>query len=95
MSGRWLHLATTYDADAGKTTHYLNGDVLHEETIAKDLLVKTTRIGAASIGNWSIPIKPDAEYAVRNLNGSIDEFMIMSSALHADEIKEIFENGKP
>ncbi len=95
MSGRWLHLATTYDADAGKTTHYLNGDILHEETIAKDLLVKTTRIGAASIGNWSIPIKPDAEYAVRNLNGSIDEFMIMSSALNADEIKEIFENGKP
>ncbi len=95
MSGRWLHLATTYDANAGATTHYLNGNVLHQETINGDLLVKTTRIGAASICNWSIPIKPDAEYAVRNLNGSIDEFIIMSSALSKEEIKEIFDNGKP
>jgi hypothetical protein len=95
MSGRWLHLATTYDAEAGKTTHYLNGELLHEETIAEELKVTTTRIGAASIGNWSIPIKPDAEYAVRNLNGSMDEFMIFSSALGEDEIQEIYVNGKP
>ena len=60
LSGRWLHLAVTYDAAAGRTTHYLNGEVLHEEKIAKDLHVKTTRIGAASIGNWSIPTRPDA-----------------------------------
>jgi len=95
MSGRWLHLATTYDADAGKTVHYLNGKSIHEESIAEELKVSTTRIGAASICNWSIPIKPDAEYAVRNLNGSMDEFMIFSSALGKDEIQEIYENGKP
>ncbi|QEG22457.1 LamG-like jellyroll fold domain-containing protein [Mariniblastus fucicola] len=95
MSGRWLHLATTYDADAGKTTHYLNGERIHEETIADQLVVRETRIGAASIGNWSIPTKPDAEFAVRNLNGSMDEFMILSDALSENEIREIYESGKP
>jgi len=95
MSGRWIHLATTYDATNGTTTHYVDGDVIHEETIAEDLLVNTTRIGAASICNWSIPIKPDAQYAVRNLNGSMDEFTIFSAALTSKEIKEIYENGKP
>ena len=95
MSGRWIHLATTYNAESGLTKHYLDGEVLHEEAISEELRVKTTRIGSASICNWSIPIKPDAEYAVRNLNGSIDEFIIMSSALTDGEIKEIYEHGKP
>ncbi len=95
LSGRWLHLATTYNAETGRTTHYLNGKVLHEEFIDKDLLVKTTRIGAASIGNWSIPTQADSEFAIRNLNGSIDEFVILAAALSANEIKEMYENGKP
>ncbi len=95
LSGRWLHLATTYDADVGRTTHYFNGNVLHEESIDEELIVKTTRIGAASIGNWSIPTRPDSEFAIRNLNGSIDEFAIFAASLTADEIKEMYENGKP
>ena len=95
LSGRWLHLATTYDANAGRTTHYLNGVTLHEEAIDKDLVVRTTRIGAASIGNWSVPTRTDSEFAIRNLNGSIDEFAIFGAALSADEIMEIYDNGKP
>lgn len=95
LSGRWLHLATTYDVDAGRTRHYLNGQVIHEESIAEELLVETTRIGAASIGNWSIPTRPDAEFAIRNLNGSLDEFAIYSAALAPDEIKEMYQHGKP
>lgn len=95
LSGRWLHLATTYDADAGRTTHYLNGDIIHDEDIDPDLQVRTTRIGAASIGNWSIPTRPDSEFAIRNLNGSIDEFVIFAAALSADEIREMYNHGKP
>lgn len=95
MSGRWLHLATTYDADAGRTTHYLNGRILHADDIDPALQVRTTRIGAASIGNWSIPTRPDSEFAIRNLNGSIDEFAIFAAALSADEIRKMYENGKP
>ena len=95
MSGKWIQLATTYDAEAARTTHYLNGAVLHSETIPQAQQVKTTRIGAASIGNWALPTKPDAEFAIRNLNGSIDEFAIFSAALSADEIREFYDYGKP
>ena len=95
MSGQWLQLATTYDVDQKQTTHYLNGLALSQETIPDVQLVSTTRIGKASIGNWSMPTKPDAAFAIRNLNGSIDEFTIFGAALSPEEILEIYENGKP
>ena len=88
-------LATTYDVDSQRTVHYLNGEVLHSEMIPDAQLVKTTRIGAASIGNWSLPTKPDARFAIRNLNGRIDEFVMFAAALNAKEVKEIYEHGKP
>jgi hypothetical protein len=95
MSGRWLHLATTYSVERAVTTHYVNGEILHEETIGEKMLVHTTRIGAATIGNWSVPTKADAEFAIRNINGTIDEFAIFASALSANEIEEMYENGRP
>ncbi|MCC9601890.1 FecR domain-containing protein [Stieleria sp. JC731] len=95
LSGRWLFLATTYDADTGETTHYLNGEIIHQETIDPSLVVHQTRIGAATIGNWSTPTREDAEFAIRNLNGSMDEFAIFSAVLSPREIEEIYRNGKP
>ena len=95
LSGKWLHLATTYSVDEKLVTHYLNGQVLHEEEIPDFQLVRTTRFGRATIGNWSSPQRPDAHFAIRNLNGSMDEFALFSAALTHDEIKEIYEHGKP
>lgn len=95
LSGKWVHLATTYDVDAQLVTHYVDGQVLHEENIPNFQLVRTTRFGRATIGNWSSPQRPDAHFAIRNLNGSMDEFALFSAALTNEEIKEIYENGKP
>ena len=95
LSGKWLHLATTYNVDTGRTTHYLNGQALHTEIIPDVQLVKTTRIGTATIGNWSDSTKPDASFAIRNLNGRIDELAIFSAALTAEEVKEMYDHGKP
>lgn len=95
MSGKWLHFAVTYDITSSQTTHYLNGEILHTEQIPPPQLAKKTRFGTASIGNWSLPTLPDEEFAVRNLNGSIDEFLLMSRALSADEILRMYDHGKP
>lgn len=95
LSGKWLHLATTFDVSEKRVTHYLNGQVLHTEIIPDNQLMTTTRIGRATIGNWSSPQRPDADFAIRNLNGSMDEFALFSAALTADEIKDIYEHGKP
>lgn len=96
QSGQWLMIATTYDVDAMKVTHYLNGRVFSQEAIPQEYLVETVVIGPASICNWSEPVyRTDARFAVRNLNGSMDEFALFSAALGADEISNIFEHGKP
>lgn len=95
LSGKWIHLATTYDVDQKAVTHYLNGQLIHREQIPDFQVVPTTRFGPSTLCNWSSPQRPDAHFAIRNLNGSIDEFAILSDALTADEIKEIYEHGKP
>ncbi|MFG0334510.1 MAG: LamG-like jellyroll fold domain-containing protein [Maioricimonas sp. JB049] len=95
MSGRWIHLATVFDIETGRVSHYLNGRLLDRGTIPKNLIPESTRIGTASIGNWSVPTRPDASFAIRNLNGSIDEFLLFAAALTDDEIRDIYEHGKP
>lgn len=95
LSGKWIHLATTFDVSDNEVSHYLNGRLLSSELIPGKLAVKTTRIGKASIGNWASPIRPDAHYAIRNLNGSIDELAIFSVALTSDEVEKLYEVGKP
>ena len=95
LSGRWLHLATVYSVENRTISHYLNGGLLNREVIPDEQIVEKTRIGTASIGNWSLPTQPDSHFAIRNLNGSIDEFALFAAALTDIEIKEIFDNGKP
>lgn len=95
MNGKWLHLAVTCDVDAKTITHYTNGSVLSRHVVPEEQMPSATRIGAASIGNWAAPTLPDTEFAIRNLNGSLDELVIFAAALTADEIKEMYENGKP
>ncbi|MGB7344541.1 MAG: LamG-like jellyroll fold domain-containing protein [Pirellulaceae bacterium] len=95
LSGKWLHLATVYDVDAKQTTHFLDGRLIHQEMIPDAQLVETTRIGMASIGNWSMPTKEDDHFAIRNLNGSLDELAIFQAALTPAEIVQMYESGKP
>ena len=95
LSGRWLHLATVYDVEGASVTHYFNGGVLSTDRVPRKKLVEETRIGTASIGNWSVPTQPDSRFAIRNLNGSMDEFALFADALTDDEIRVIYNNGKP
>ncbi|MFI4873861.1 MAG: LamG-like jellyroll fold domain-containing protein [Blastopirellula sp. JB062] len=95
LQGKWIHLAVTCDWETNEIVHYLNGEPLSRHTVPSAQMPDFAQIGMASIGNWDLPTLPDAEFAIRNLNGSIDEFMIFSSALAANEIREMYEIGKP
>lgn len=95
MSGRWFHLATVLDSEQATVTHYINGRQITREAIPERLLQKKTRIGTASLGNWAAPTKPDEAFAIRNLNGRMDEFMLFGAALNEAEIQEIYSYGKP
>ena len=94
LSGRWLHLASVYNVDKKSIVHFLNGKILSRHSVSEMQMVPT-QMGAATIGNWSSPTMPDAGFAIRNLNGSIDEFAIFSVPLTAEEIHDIYEHGKP
>jgi hypothetical protein len=94
-SQQWLHLVTTFDAPSRTTVHYLNGSEISREQAPADKAVPAIRIGNAQIGNWGLPTKTDPGFAVRNLNGRLDEFSIFSTALSPAEIQSLYQSGKP
>ena len=97
QSGQWFQIATTYDTENLRVSHFVNGERVSQESIAEEWLVEAVNIGAASIGNWSEPRykRDDPSFAIRNLNGAIDEFAIFNAALSEEEIRELYEIGKP
>ncbi len=95
LSGQWLMIATVYDVDQRCVTHYVNGQMISEEAIPSEYLVEQVSIGNASVCNWSQPERDDPKFAVRNLNGSLDEFAMFSTALSREEIQEMYDRGKP
>lgn len=95
LSGQWLMIATTYDIDARLVKHYVNGKQLSVETIPDEYVVENVVIGNASLCNWGLPERDEPRFAVRNLNGSMDEFAMFSAALSETEIREIYKRGRP
>lgn len=95
-SGQWMHIATVFDEKEQSVTHYVNGKIVSKENASPEREVHTTRIGAGEIGNWGLPLRPDDSwFAIRNLNGAIDEFAIFSAAISEAEIKKMYQVGRP
>lgn len=82
--GRWVHLATVYDADARSVRFYLNGQ-FDKETLQE--VAHPARLGPAQIGNWN---RQD-----RKLSGRMDEFLLLGRALNDGEIRELYLSGNP
>lgn len=95
LSGKWFQIVTVYDANEGTTTHYVNGEVISKDHLPERYVVDTVKIGNASIGNWNEPTRDEPLFALRNLNGAIDEFAIFNEALDAEEIASLYEQGRP
>ncbi|MEM0925464.1 MAG: LamG-like jellyroll fold domain-containing protein, partial [Planctomycetota bacterium] len=95
-SGKWIMLSVTYDVDAKIVRHFLNGNVISTEAIPAQSVVERIRIGSASICNWSDAVyRTKQEWVLRNLNGSMDEFLLFEGALSPNEISELFQLGTP
>jgi hypothetical protein len=92
--GQWVHLATVYDAKQACVAHYVNGELAKREPLkyaASGLLT----IGDATIGNWSVPTPRHRASRVRNLNGCMDELIVFGQALDDQEIRRIYQVGRP
>ncbi len=94
MTGQWVHLAAVYDPAARSVTQYVNGTVTCQENIENEFVIDTLQIGAAEIGNWGQPFRKTPDFAVRNLDGVIDEMIILNAALSSDEIHDIYIVGR-
>jgi hypothetical protein len=98
--GQWVHLATVYDNDKSHVTHYVNGQLATREPL-REAASGMLKIGNATIGNWSFPSdatpRNDAQRArrVRNLNGCMDELIVFGEALDEQEVRRIYEVGRP
>jgi hypothetical protein len=96
IAGQWVMLGVVYDVERQRVTHFLNGEALSQESIPANYLVTDVRLGNASIGNWSEPVyRTDAQFAVRNLNGSMDEFFLFGAALTAEAMSEFYNKSRP
>ncbi|MDG2122922.1 MAG: FecR domain-containing protein [Verrucomicrobiales bacterium] len=94
MSGQWLHLASVYDPQNRAASHYLNGKRLSVENIEPEFFTDTLRIGNGEIGNWGQPFREDPTFAIRHLNGRMDEIAIFKTALGAREVSQLYNSSR-
>lgn len=94
MSGQWLHLASVFDPATRAVSHYVNGERISQQVIEDRFLIKTLRIGNAEIGNWGQPFREDPTFAIRNLNGRMDELAIFKAALSDEQIGQLYRDSR-
>jgi hypothetical protein len=94
MSGEWMHIASVFDPADRTVSHYANGRKISDQEIIAKFFVDTLRIGNAEIGNWGQPFREDPWFAIRNLNGRMDEFAIFREALDEAEIAKLYERSR-
>ncbi|MGY8640944.1 MAG: LamG domain-containing protein [Verrucomicrobiales bacterium] len=93
MSGQWMHVASVYDPAARAVSHYVNGKQISTQEIIDKSFIDTLRIGNSEIGNWGLPSREDPWFALRNLNGRMDEIAIFDAALGEKESATLFKKS--
>lgn len=79
----WQHIAVTWSLETGKATTYLNGVQVAQSNITGPAPVDATQV---SIGH---------RYAAARINGLIDDFAILSTAIDANQVRAIYESNAP
>ena len=91
MQGKWVHLAVVYDRPGRQVTHFIDGAVVSNPMMDFDTEL---RFGDCELGNWN-PVTRQHNHPIRFLTGRIDEFMMYSRALSANEVSELASEGQP
>jgi hypothetical protein len=82
--GQWVHLAMVYDLDAREVRFYVNGTRFSTHPIKEAVQLSP---GLVELGNWT-PTPDKRQQPVRNFNGCMDEFSMISRALGDAEIRQ-------
>ena len=89
--GRWVCVATVFDAERREARHYFDGRRVSSEKLKTQL--RKVRFGTAEIGNWTPSTQK--HFLTRGLHGSIDELAVLARVLTDDEIEVVYRYGKP
>ncbi|MGA2062840.1 MAG: LamG-like jellyroll fold domain-containing protein [Thermoguttaceae bacterium] len=90
---RWCMVSGVIDTGKNQISLYVNGEFFD---LFEPKQMPVIQIGSATIGGWDNQGKGDSNLnRTHNLSGRIDELMIFQKALTAEEIKQIYEAGKP
>jgi hypothetical protein len=91
--GMWNHLAVVIDGAGKQVVHYVNGVPVSQTNLR---IAPPFRIGAAELGNWNAKGFPeDDPFMIRNFSGAMDEFFLFSRALDANEVRDLYADGRP
>jgi len=92
--GSWIHLALTYDPSLHSVKLYVNGRLSAHREDAPETLIKTdlpVTIGAR------LDQKPGISgvHYQQCFQGLVDELAIFRRAISADQVREMYQSGKP
>jgi hypothetical protein len=91
--GKWIQVAAVCDGRTGLMSLYFNGRTVATKFVTQK---RVLTLGTLELGNWSPSAKKmDASYAVRDFHGRMDEFALLSRPLSAQEIRHLYELGRP
>lgn len=93
-SGQWFHIVSVFDPVGRRVSHYVDGVEIHRQEIVPEYQVDRLRIGSAEIGNWGEPLRDEPRFAIRNLNGRIDELAVLDAAWTTAEVENHYRNTK-
>jgi len=75
-------------------SHFVNGEKISSEAIEDPYFIGKLRIGNGEIGNWAQPFRDTPRWAIRNLNGRIDELALFGARLSDSEIRGFYERSR-
>ena len=101
--GRWAHLAAVYDGPGRNVSLYINGKRVASQKITEPVPLILDDV---ELGNWNPLLNPPAtaserkerqrpSFKYREFHGRMDEFVLLSRPLSADEIRTLYDAGKP
>ena len=93
MLGKWIHLASVFNSNEKKVSHYLNSREISEAKFPKNGLT-AIKFSNAEIGNSSIKFS-NGRTPIRYFTGRIDELAIFGRSLTKNSIEHLYRTGKP
>ena len=93
MLGKWIHLASVFNSNEKKVSHYLNSREISEAEFPKNGLT-AIKFSNAEIGNSSIK-SSNGRTPIRYFTGRIDELAIFGRSLTKNSIEHLYRTGKP